>query len=121
MEKTATMYVSEDNSGRRAILFSYDEAWYYCDCAPHDVWGDVVLHEIIEGEENGIEYRECITLEALAEKLRAQNEQYTDYCSADFHEEQIGVKVPEYSGMTIEEIEGKEYDSIVLVGEVEVE
>ena len=91
------MYVTEDNGGI-GILFFYDEEWYYCDCAPYDCWGDVDLHEMIEIEENGITYSECITLEALVEKLRAQNAEYADYCSEDFTNEQIGMKIPEYSG-----------------------
>ena len=116
----ATMYVAENNAGR-AILFNFLNEWYYSDCSPWDNWGDVELHKIIKGEEDGIEYEECITLEALAEKLRLQNEQYIGYCSTDFSDEQIGVLVPEYSGMSAEEIKEKEYCEIALVGDVEVE
>lgn len=118
--KTAIMYVTESNAGR-GILFFYDGEWYYCNCAPSDCWGDIDLHEMIEGEENGMPYKECITLDALAEKLKVQNEKYTDYCSADFTDEQIGMKVPEYSGMSVDEIQEKEYEAIVLVGSVYVD
>lgn len=119
MKTTATMYVTEDNGGI-GILFFYDEEWYYCDCAPYDCWGDVDLHEMIEIEENGITYSECITLEALVEKLRAQNAEYADYCSEDFTNEQIGMKIPEYSGMSVEEIQEMEDEVILLVGDVDV-
>ena len=115
----ATMYVEENNAGR-AILFNYNNEWYFCDCAPWDKWGDVDLDEIIEGEEDGIEYKEVITLEALAKKLDEQNKQYTGYCADDFSDEQIGELIPEYSGMSAEEIKEKEYE-IALVGDVEVE
>lgn len=119
MKKTATMYVSEDNGGR-GILFFYDGEWYYCDCSPYGYWGDVDLWEVIEGEEDGMPYKEDITLDALAEKLRQQNDAYTDYCSADFTDEQIGMKVPGYSGMSVDEIQEEE-GNIVLVGNVDVD
>lgn len=120
MKKTATMYVTESNAGR-GILFFYDGEWYYCDCAPYDCWGDVDLHETIETDEDGVIWKECITLEALAEKLRQQNAEYTDYCDADFTDEQIGMKVSEYSGMSVDEIQAKEYEDIILVGNVDVD
>lgn len=88
------MYIESDNGGR-TVAIEIDKKWYFVDCAPSGTWGDI---DILDGTEEeaaariraGIETGECYDIDDCAAEIEAENP--------------IFRHVPEYDGMSVEEV-----------------
>lgn len=101
----ARMYVMDDNGGR-GILLNVGNAWTYNDCTPSGTYGDV---DILSGSP-----------ESAAQRIRRAIQNGDVYGPDDFEISDLndyGFRtIPEYSGMTIDEIDeyennGRDFDT----------
>lgn len=93
------MYIESDNGGR-AVAIEINNTWYFVDCAPYGTWGYI---DILDGTEEeaaarvraGIENGECYGIDDCASDIESGNALFRH--------------IPEYDGMTVEQI--AEYDN----------
>jgi hypothetical protein len=90
------LYIESDNGGR-SVMLRIGSKWYVCDCAPSGCFGDV---DILEGTE-----------EEAAARMRAAINAGEIYDENDCAENLDTFRyIPDYDGLTTEQIENREND-----------